>query len=173
MWGLAMIDEALPLTHQENRSYMHYASGANPATWDAERIYGCVCDSSWKVGLEANETQEPEWFDPICSRRAVSVCLVALLGSAMRPSLGTQPPRQRRKLHCPTGDDPMTRRDETDCSNVTAAGGRGVGKPGNKCHVDCSNRGFCNHETGTCACFQGFHGPNCGIVDVRAVQVEV
>lgn len=26
------------------------------------------------------------------------------------------------------------------------------------CHVDCSNRGLCNHETGVCACFDGYHG---------------
>lgn len=39
------------------------------ATWDEDKIYGCLCDSSWPVGLGANETQEPEWFGPDCSLR--------------------------------------------------------------------------------------------------------
>jgi hypothetical protein len=37
--------------------------------WDSEKLFGCVCDSSWKVGLGANETQEPEWFGADCSLR--------------------------------------------------------------------------------------------------------
>ena len=41
------------------------------------------------------------------------------------------------------------------------AGGKGVGKPGNKCHIDCSNRGICNHKTGVCSCFAGYLGDNC------------
>ena len=56
-------------------------------------IYGCVCDSSWEVGLGAGQTQEPEWFGPDCSLR-----------------------------HCPSGDDPTTtEEDETDCSNATSS----------------------------------------------------
>jgi hypothetical protein len=35
--------------------------------WDDDFIYGCVCDSSWKVGLLAGETQTPEWFGADCS----------------------------------------------------------------------------------------------------------
>lgn len=29
---------------------------------------------------------------------------------------------------CPTGDDPLTAEDDTDCEGVTAAGGFGVGQ---------------------------------------------
>lgn len=61
-------------------------------TWDEEMIYGCVCDSAWEVGLGAGQTQEPEWFGPDCSLR-----------------------------HCPSGDDPSTDADETDCFNVTSS----------------------------------------------------
>lgn len=61
-------------------------------TWDEGMIHGCVCDSSWKVGLGAGQTQEPEWFGPDCSMR-----------------------------HCPSGDDPTTTEDETDCLNVTSS----------------------------------------------------
>ena len=76
--------------------------------------------------------------------------------------------RQQAEFHgpdcgqkrCPTGDDPMTERDETNCTGVVAAGGRGVGRPGNICHVDCSNRGTC--KDGLCKCFKGFYGINCG-----------
>ncbi|CAM9822350.1 unnamed protein product, partial [Discosporangium mesarthrocarpum] len=65
------------------------------ATWDEEKIYGCVCDSSWAVGLGDGETQEPEWFGPDCSHR-----------------------------HCPSGDDPNTDADETACENATSSSGR-------------------------------------------------
>jgi hypothetical protein len=38
-------------------------------TWDARRIYGCVCDSSWSVGYGSTDMQLPEWYGPDCSRR--------------------------------------------------------------------------------------------------------
>jgi hypothetical protein len=49
--------------------------------------------------------------------------------------------------HCPSGDNPATTADETDCQdkfkngavNVSSASGGGM--PGNLCHVDCANRG--------------------------------
>jgi hypothetical protein len=37
--------------------------------WDARKLMGCLCESTWAVGLEANETQEAEWFGPDCSLR--------------------------------------------------------------------------------------------------------
>ena len=69
-------------------------------------IYGCVCDSSWAVGLSSGQRQSSEWFQHDCSLR-----------------------------HCPTGDDPRTTKDETDCYNVTAEGGYGTGT---RVHV-CTN----------------------------------
>mgnify|MGYP000441956216 CR=1 FL=1 len=59
---------------------------------------------------------------------------------------------------CVTGDDPGTRNvTETDCEGVNG------GEPGNLCHVDCSNRGTCDHSDGTCKCIEGYQGLNCGI----------
>jgi hypothetical protein len=37
-------------------------------TWDEDRMYGCVCDSSWAVGLRSGERQSSQWFGPDCSR---------------------------------------------------------------------------------------------------------
>ena len=111
--------------------YEHHAHGRDDGTWDAMRLYGCVCDSSWPVGLGPGERQQAEFHGPDCGQK-----------------------------RCPTGDDPMTERDETNCTGVVAAGGRGVGRPGNICHVDCSNRGTC--KDGLCKCFKGFYGINCG-----------
>eukprot|EP00903_Cladosiphon_okamuranus_P007144 g6938.t1 len=102
------------------------------STWDSRSVYGCVCDSSWEVGLGAGQTQEAEYFGPDCSM-----------------------------LHCPSGDDPATEDDETDCQDVVAVGGRGSGATGNLCHVDCSNRGICDYKTGVCSCFDGYHGQAC------------
>ncbi|KAJ0397255.1 hypothetical protein P43SY_008583 [Pythium insidiosum] len=101
-------------------------------TWDQDRMFGCVCDSSWAVGLGAGQRQLAEWFGPDCSL-----------------------------MRCPSGDDPLTTIDETDCSGKTAAGGFGVGQAGNKCHVNCANRGQCDFSTGVCKCFDGFYGSNC------------
>lgn len=86
----------------------------------------------------SGETQEAEFFGPDCSLR-----------------------------HCPSGDDPLTAADETDCSNKTAAGGRGVGRPGNKCHVDCSNRGTCQYNSGLCKCYKGHAGAACEKLTTR------
>merc|ERR1712216_865247 len=106
---------------------------ASARSWDADVLQACVCDSRWPVGLGDKQIQTGEWFGPDCSLQ-----------------------------RCPSGDDPATQVDETDCYNKTAPGGRGVGKKGNLCHVECSNRGLCDHSTGKCACFYGWHGSNCG-----------
>lgn len=139
MRDLSMMDEALPLSSYQNRSYAFTASEFPSEAWDSRVLFGCVCDSSWPVGLEAGERDLPEWFGPDCSLR-----------------------------HCPSGDDPLTARDETDCSNKTSASGKATFKNGSICHVDCSNRGICDHSTGLCSCFRGFRGPNCHIVDILA-----
>jgi len=114
--------------------------------WDANKIFGCLCDSSWTVGLEAGETQESEWFGPDCSLK-----------------------------HCPSADDPLTPNVvETQCWNITADGGGAVGEfrtngsVGNLCHVDCANRGLCDHRKGQCHCFQGHYGHDCTIQSALA-----
>lgn len=150
MEHLALQDAALPLNDMnyipdynssliwinQARGY-HYtdSEGNDNQAWDARSIYGCICDSSWEVGLEANVTQSPEFFGVDCSLR-----------------------------HCPSGDDPSTESiDETDCSEKEAIGFRGIGEPGNLCHVDCSNKGSCDYSTGLCTCFSGWYGANCGL----------
>jgi hypothetical protein len=110
-------------------------------TWDYDKIYGCLCDSTWSVGLGYGETQEAEWFGPDCSLR-----------------------------HCPSGDNPSTEAIETNCSAVTPSGltvtstnSTIVGEYGNLCQVDCSNQGICDFDTGVCKCFRGHFGNTCGI----------
>jgi hypothetical protein len=61
----------------------------------------------------------------------------------------------------PSGDDPLTRGNDLNCTNVTALGGRGRGEAGNLCHKDCAGRGLCDYVLGECACFSGFEGSNC------------
>lgn len=134
MKRLASQTDALPLSAATT-----YTGAEETTTWDENKIYGCVCDSSWVVGLASGQVQEPEWFEPDCSKR-----------------------------RCPTGDDPNTAAVETDCYNVPAAGGFGTGAAGNLCHVDCSNRGTCDHLTGKCKCWTGFYSENCALKDVLA-----
>lgn len=114
-----------------------YGGDGDTTEWDMDMIFGCVCDSNWPVGLGAGEVQEPEWFGADCSLR-----------------------------HCPSGDDPYTAADETDCAGrrppaLPSAASAVAGAAGNKCHVDCANRGVCDYRTGTCACFRGTYGYNC------------
>jgi hypothetical protein len=117
----------------------YYEGEEDGATWDEDMLYACVCDSSWKVGLGSGERQESEWFGPDCSLR-----------------------------HCPTGNDPRTDIDDTDCFNKTAPFSSARGEAGNLCHVDCSNRGQCDYGSGKCQCYNGYYGEACTHEDVLA-----
>ena len=66
---------ALPL----NLVSVDYVHVFNESTWDADLGHMCLCDSSWSVGLQVNQTQQAEYFGPACQYR-----------------------------HCPTGDDPAS-----------------------------------------------------------------
>jgi|TARA_B110000090_G_C13207017_1_gene379277 hypothetical protein len=103
--------------------------------WDRETMRKCVCDSSWKVGLQRGQTQLSEWFGPDCSLQ-----------------------------RCPTGDDPSTSVNERHCQgqNQISEVYPEKGHVGNWCHIDCSNRGVCNYKDGKCSCFEGHYGLNCG-----------
>ena len=129
---MGLIHEAQPVG---SNIFYDKDSHTNKA-WDGDVIYGCVCDSSWSVGLNKGETQLAEWFGPDCSLR-----------------------------HCPSGDDPLTSIDESDCYNKTQVSTvddqSNLGKTGNLCQIDCSNRGICDYSTGICNCFKGFYGHSC------------
>ncbi|CAM9879004.1 unnamed protein product [Phaeothamnion confervicola] len=137
MKTMATMSDALPLSDVTT-----YSGEEDGATWDEDMVYGCVCDSSWDVGLGSGETQAPEWFGPDCSLR-----------------------------HCPSGDDPNTYEDETDCFNVTGifVHSSFAGETGNLCHNDCSGRGVCDYRVGLCKCFDGYYGNNCNLRSALAV----
>ncbi len=61
---LARMEAALPLGPNT-----YYEGNEDTTTWDEDKVYGCLCDSSWPVGLGSGQTQEPEWFGPDCSLR--------------------------------------------------------------------------------------------------------
>ena len=132
---LATMGNAWPLSPKTT-----YTGSDDTTRWDQDKVFGCVCDSSWDVGLGSGQRQDSEWFGPDCSLR-----------------------------HCPSGDDPLTPNlDETNCTNVTAAFGFGIGGEGNICHVDCANRGACDYDTGLCHCFQGHYGHDCTLISALA-----
>lgn len=111
-----------------------YGDTRNDSNWDADIIFGCVCDSSWPVGLEAGQVQLSEFFGPDCSLR-----------------------------HCPSADNPYTAVNELDCGKKLPPYGKIRGRRGNICHVDCANLGKCDYHTGICHCFKGQFGVACEI----------
>jgi hypothetical protein len=131
---LAFTEEALPLSsHSVVYEDLNITSHN---TWDKVFVQSCVCDSSWDVGLKANQIQLAEFFGPACEYR-----------------------------RCPSGDDPLTLYvNETNCENISQTNGVDTGAAGNICHIDCSNRGKCDYNTGICACLLGFGGSNCGTI---------
>lgn len=62
-----------PLTRSLFPLFLYYKETfhltQSSAAWDSQKIIACVCESSWPVGLGANQTQEAEWFGPDCSMR--------------------------------------------------------------------------------------------------------
>ena len=135
---MAGVADATPLIPVDvsGETLVHYRKSSDGASWDSDKLTGCVCDSSWPVGLEANKTQLAEYFGPACEFR-----------------------------RCPSGDDPTTSHiNETDCFGKSQTGGSDVGLRGNLCHVDCSGRGMCDYKSGVCTCFKGYFGSNCGLI---------
>jgi hypothetical protein len=80
---MALLNEAEPKAL--NFEYGTAKSIDNTA-WDYKTLWGCVCDSSWSVGLGDGQVQLSEYFGPDCSLK-----------------------------RCPSGDDPFTHVDETNC----------------------------------------------------------
>lgn len=59
----------------------------DPTGWDADKLYGCVCDSEWAVGYGPGQMQAAQFYGADCSL-----------------------------ARCPSADDPRTADvDETDC----------------------------------------------------------
>lgn len=143
MEALARRTEFEPLSqatyYRENQGNNHN----HTSVWDYQSLYGCLCDSSWAVGYAANQMQFPEFFGFDCSQR-----------------------------RCPSGDDPLTTFiDETNCEGIASDNSSettSVGEIGNLCYVECANRGVCDYNSGTCACFDGFSGVNCATQNVFA-----
>jgi hypothetical protein len=145
MSKLARTYDAMPLRNSTSLDQNYYFTDVDGNTWDAQSMMGCVCDSSWAVGLARGETQLAEFFGPACEKR-----------------------------RCPSGDDPTTGSvDETDCYGKSQRGNSNdeLGLPGNLCHHECSGRGLCDYDTGVCKCFPGVEGSNCGTLISSYVSV--
>lgn len=124
---------AIPLRSVTDDDHLLYNLEIDGSKWDAYTSQACVCDSSWSVGFGRKQIQLGEYFGPSCEFR-----------------------------RCPSGDDPTTSTDETDCEGKNMVNGTELGQEGNLCYVECSNRGTCDYSTGICTCLPGVYGSNCG-----------
>jgi len=128
--------ELQSITYAQPLMSTHYEYGVSSlrdsTAWDGDTMHTCVCDSNWPVGLNRYAAQLPEYFGPDCSLR-----------------------------RCPSGDNPFTTLNETDCESLNQTRGTGIGYYENYCHYDCAGRGICDHSTGKCSCFEGSTGANC------------
>eukprot|EP00981_Chlorochromonas_danica_P001712 scaffold369_cov177-Ochromonas_danica.AAC.45 len=64
MERLAMTSDAQPLGPN-----FYYGFDPSDRVWDANMIFGCLCDSSWEVGIDSGQMFVSEWFGPDCSKR--------------------------------------------------------------------------------------------------------
>ncbi len=168
-----------------------YGGAKGSTTWDEDGIYGCVCESGWVVGYGSGETQAPEWFGADCSQRRCpsgdDPRTFARPGDTdhqwydetncfLRDRNGAV---WRGPLDGDGAPDYTTYSSNADlqanaqagtyfATNAAAAQWRNVGVAGNKCHVDCSNRGYCDFSSGTCLCFAGYYGLACEKASVLA-----
>ncbi|KAG3114779.1 hypothetical protein PI125_g6105 [Phytophthora idaei] len=92
MRNMAAAKNALPISPPTT-----YGDDPFSSTWDADRIFGCVCDSGWAVGTASGELQATEYFGADCSKR-----------------------------HCPIGNDPDTTVDETNCQGAYVPVSKGI-----------------------------------------------
>lgn len=60
---MQLIEHAPPLMQT---SY-EYGLDRDTIAWDRDVVHGCVCDSSWEVGLGSYQTQLSEYFGADCS----------------------------------------------------------------------------------------------------------
>lgn len=146
-----------------------YGGDPDGATWDEAKVQGCVCDSAWAVGYGAGQRQQPQWAGADCSQQRcpsgddprtpdVNEQDCAFFddnGATWRGVVGSDGLRYVPGAPLPPG--------VTVAQAATCVPGVNCGLPGNLCYVSCSRRGTCNLLTGTCACFQGYYGPNCGL----------
>ena len=173
---------AFPFGHTD----VTYGGDEASSTFDEDRIYGCVCDSAWAVGYDAGEVQTPEYFGTDCSQRRcpsgddprttrasgvaaidhawldeTNCHLKDVNGTVWRGNVDANGDPDYSVLSTPSGT-------YLPGSAPPAGFYINAGAVGNKCHVDCSNRGLCNHESGVCSCFSGSYGEACQFLDVRA-----
>jgi hypothetical protein len=131
--------------------------------------FGCLCDSSWPVGLGPGQTQVPEWFGADCSKRESTSCYNMISAGDILLILHHVLSLHFLVLgHCPSADDLNTATNETVCQGKIAPGSLYAGQWGNLCYVECSNRGKCDYKTGLCHCFDGHYGADCTKRDVLA-----
>lgn len=159
-----------------------YSYGGNEptTTWDENKIFGCVCDSAWEVGYGSGQYQQTQWFGPDCSLKhcpsgddprtdAVDEqdCeWYDANGKVWRGYVGTDGNKYKTNSF-PAGVSasatPLPTAKKYGDPSLAPGDVPNAGGVGNKCFVECSNRGTCDYNTGTCACFKGYAGAACEV----------
>jgi hypothetical protein len=86
------------------------ANGLQTIAWDYDVMQKCICDSSWSVGYGEGQKQLAEYFGPDCSQSKFHYFDLSFPRN-LSFSYGFSPHIE----HCPSGNDPYTGDDETNC----------------------------------------------------------
>jgi hypothetical protein len=118
--------------------------------WDLRKNFACKCDAGFR-GPDCSQQECPSYLDPMkgCGGGSCNFQTGGAWGAILPFDVATA----TAAVDSLTGTTVIQ---YSKCANTATGCSSGEQR-------DCSGRGLCDYETGTCACFSGFYGEACEI----------